>query len=220
MTCNRVRWSLNYLGLEVIQEETESQMSSSETEDELNNCVEFCAETLRQRKENGVNGFSSTVNDISPSSSEILEFSTNLRHSKEDDHDEIQVAKHIKIPSEWDPVSVQNFIFTWIEGKDYVNANFYFHLQKPMLARLYAMIEPKQGGVEDASAEIMAGHMHILSGNRRKGTFWNAWRRKFCILTTGKLTAYDVIFSNNYCDDCFHSLIELTEPILFSFVEK
>lgn len=41
------------------------------------------------------------------------------------------------------------------------------------------------------SDETVAGYMNILSGNRKKGTFWNAWRKKFYVVGAGKLNGYE-----------------------------
>ncbi|CAG7718635.1 unnamed protein product [Allacma fusca] len=189
--------SFNDFGLEVIQEETESQMSASDSEHELDNCVEFCAETLRQRKENGTNGFD-IIHQLSPTESEYSNSIVNSHsHNKNNGLLDEIVTKHIKIPSEWDP--------------------------KPMLTRLYAMCEPKHSSLDHStSAEFMAGHMQILSGNRRKGTFWNAWRRKYCVLNIGKLTAYE----KEDCETVFQAIqlsggkVDFLDPVEYVGIEK
>jgi hypothetical protein len=59
------------------------------------------------------------------------------------------------------------------------------------LNRLYTIPEPIQRN--NKNAKETSGFLNILSGNRKKGTFWNAWKRKFYVLAAGKLNGYEVL---------------------------
>jgi hypothetical protein len=68
----------------------------------------------------------------------------------------------------------------------------FLYFQAPILLRLCAMIEPKQVSQNNAPKEATTGYLSILSGNRKKGTFWNAWKRKFYVVASGRLSGYEV----------------------------
>jgi len=66
-----------------------------------------------------------------------------------------------------------------------------------MLQRLFTVYEPNSANGSNSPGTAMEGHMQLLSGNRKKGTFWNAWKRKFCLASGGKLDCYDVNITQN-----------------------
>ncbi|ODN05639.1 actin [Orchesella cincta] len=59
--------------------------------------------------------------------------------------------------------------------------------------------------------------MNILSGNRKKGTFWNAWRKKFYVVASGKLNGYE----KDDCQELFQSInliggkVDFLDPVEF-----
>ena len=95
------------LGWEVIHEETESQISS-DSDQELDCLTEFCSETIRQRKPCASDKSKHTVNgngNMSDSSASTLSTLESVEDSKSITEDII--VKHVRIPSNWDPVSSQ-----------------------------------------------------------------------------------------------------------------
>lgn len=181
-------------GLEVIQEETESQMSS-DSDQELDPLHDELSSSrnrkLSSTSSSGVgtdyfdlgNHYSHRhfvgVSDFGGDSSDILGYTNGTSGDDGDSshhHDDQDsqctpgeiLTKHIRISAkDFDP--------------------------EPILQRLYHVSEPhhKQNST-DGAGDTIAGHMNILSGNRKKGTFWNAWKKKFYVLGAGRLNGYEV----------------------------
>jgi len=88
----------------VIQEETESQMSS-DNDEELDRSIEIYDETVNHKKYKDVVKDCETLSllDYTPSTSCEFSDSAAGQQACKNGFDDI-VAKHIRIPSDWDPV--------------------------------------------------------------------------------------------------------------------
>lgn len=194
--CNRnyVDWS--FAGLEVIHEETESQMSSSDSELEFENDYipnKAFPSTLSKTRKDLVRDKPQKMKELN-SGNKATEVEIGLMHTapiltnsnsnfSESQPEEI-VAKHIRISPNWDPVNKKILLHAGI-------FNLSLIMQEPILTRLYTLQESKSFN-KPLVKESTSGFLNILSGNRKKGTFWNAWKRKFYVLSSGKLTGYEV----------------------------
>lgn len=206
-------------GLEVIHEETESQMSSSDSELDFDSDTNSGGKTGGSRRPafpflptssppsrakegaRGLNFFDAPPlpetttmrHDASPEEIFQAEEGLSLEEGEEG------IAKHIRISPNWDPVIPCMIYFinrqkNCEESKIVNVSDLFFSLsQEPILTRLYTMQESKPLlNNKNAKKDCLSGFLNILSGNRKKGTFWNAWKRKFYVLSAGKLNGYEV----------------------------